>query len=96
MFTNHALYGKIVYVVINHGYKDKRKEVHVMKKFKKALLVSSAVLVVALSAVGCKKTTDCEMCGEEKKCSKVKYEGEEAWLCESCEDLFNALKGYMD
>lgn len=67
-----------------------------MKKFKKALLLTSAVLVVALSAVGCKKTTECDGCGETKKCSKVKYEGEEAWLCESCEALFNAFKDYVD
>ena len=73
----------------------KRKEVYVMKKFKKALLVTSAVLVVALSAVGCKKTTECEMCQQEKKCSKVKVEDEKVWLCESCESLVEGLKGLL-
>ncbi len=66
-----------------------------MKKFKKVLLVTSAVLVVALSAVGCKKTTDCEMCEKEKKCSKVEVEGEKVWLCETCEALVEAAKELM-
>ena len=58
-----------------------------MKKFKKALLLTSAVLVVALSAVGCKKTTECDGCGETKKCSKVKYEGEEYTIMRQAEIL---------
>ena len=68
-----------------------------MKKFKKALLLTSAIVVVALSAVGCKKTTKCEgICGEEKKCSKVEVAGEKVWLCENCEALFDAFKDYVD
>lgn len=66
-----------------------------MKKFKKALLLTSAVLVVALSAVGCKKTTECDGCGEEKKCSKVEVAGEKVWLCEDCEAFAKAAESLM-
>lgn len=67
-----------------------------MKKFKKALLLTSAIVVVALSAVGCKKTTKCEgICGEEKKCSKVEVAGEKVWLCEDCEAFVKAAESFM-
>lgn len=64
-----------------------------MKKFKKVLLVTSAVLVVALGVVGCKKTTDCDFCGKEKKCSKIENnDGDEAWACADCEKEIEELK----
>ena len=67
-----------------------------MKKFKKVLLVASAVLVVALGVVGCKKTTECDGCGKEKKCSKYEILGEEVWFCDDCgegvEEVKDALK----
>jgi hypothetical protein len=63
-----------------------------MKKFKKIALVTSVVLVFALGAFGCKKTTECDGCGEKAKCSEYEVLGEKVWFCEDCEDDINDLK----
>lgn len=63
---------------------------------KKIFALLSAGLIVASMLVACgpaTKTTDCEMCGaEDVKCKEAKYEGESAWLCDSCYKLFEAMK----
>ncbi len=59
---------------------------------KKLARVLALTGVVMMFATGCGKVTECEMCGEEKKCKKVTYEGESAMLCSDCKEAFDALK----
>ena len=60
-----------------------------MKKFKKVLLVAAALVIVALSAVGCKKTAKCFYCGDEKKCEEYEVLGEKINVCGDCEDKYS-------
>ncbi len=54
-----------------------------------------AAVLLAISAMclmtGCKKKTECDSCGDKTYCEKVTYDGESAYLCDDCEDLFNAI-----
>lgn len=68
-----------------------------MRKTVKRVLVSmSLVGVMSASLVGCAKTktTECEMCGQTKKCTQYEMtalgETETAWICSDCEDLAKA------
>ena len=67
-----------------------------MKKLAKVLLVVGAVVVVALSAIGCRKTTECDGCGKKASCAEYELLGEEVWFCRDCEDQINELKGMLD
>lgn len=58
------------------------------KRLVKVLALTS---VVMMFATGCGKVTECEMCGEEKRCKEVTYEGESAMLCSDCEDAVEAI-----
>ena len=58
-----------------------------MKKRLMALLLVVGTMAIAL--VGCKKKTDCELCGKEAKCQE--YKGE--YVCDSCYDGLKALEG---
>ena len=73
-----------------------------MKKFAKKLVVLTTLsALMSLSLVGCAKKTECEGCGEEKKCHEYKatYEGESetGWFCKDCaedmEEVIEALGG---
>lgn len=59
-----------------------------MKMLKKMLAVLLLVaMVLSLTACGAPKA--CESCGDtDSKLTKVKHEGESAWLCESCYALY--------
>lgn len=63
------------------------------KRLVKVLALTGAIMMFA---TGCGKVMECEMCGEEKKCSKVTYEGESAYLCGDCEEAFEAIAGLAE
>ena len=52
---------------------------------KKKLFVLSVLTVLLVSVLtGCGEKTECELCGEEKKCKTVTVLGEEAHVCKDC------------
>lgn len=67
-----------------------------MKKFtKKLVAVLSITTLMSLSLVGCAKKTECEGCGEEKKCHEYEAsllgETETGWFCNDCADEMEAV-----
>lgn len=58
----------------------------------KKLLCVALVVVMVLALAACAKTTNCELCGKEKKCTKVEVGDDKVWLCESCEENYEKLK----
>lgn len=71
-----------------------------MKKvIRKALIVTSVATMMCLSLVGCAKKTECELCGEEKKCKEYEAElmGESnsGWFCNDCaETMEEQIKAF--
>ncbi len=66
-----------------------------MKKFtKKLVAVLSMTALMSLALVGCAKKTECEGCGEEKKCHEYEAsflgETESGWFCDDCADQMEA------
>lgn len=57
-----------------------------MKKTMKKLSLAAMILVLTLSLFGCKKETDCSMCGEVKKCDKYvsTRTDTESYICDDC------------
>lgn len=53
------------------------------------LLVTMSALM-SLTFVGCKKKTECDSCGEVKKCGQYEAtllgESEKGWFCDDCAD----------
>ena len=58
-----------------------------MKKKLMALLLVVATMSVAL--VGCKKKTECALCGDVEKCEK--YKGD--YYCSECYEGLKAIEG---
>lgn len=54
------------------------------KRFAKLAALTGVLVIVALSAVGCKKV-ECDICGEVKKCSTEEILGKEYHICNDCE-----------
>ncbi len=48
---------------------------------KKLIAIVCVVMIFATLLAGCAKTTECEVCGETKKCKQLEYEGEKGWFC---------------
>ena len=76
-----------------------------MKKFtKKLVALTTLATLMSLTLVGCAKKTDCEGCGEEKKCYEYEAtymgETESGWFCDECaedmESIIKALGGEWD
>ncbi len=61
------------------------------KKLAKAAVVASMMVMVALSAAGCGKKVECDLCGEVKKCKTETILGEDIHYCSDCEAQINAL-----
>ena len=61
------------------------------KRFMRFCALAGMTVMMALSAVGCSKKVECDMCGEVKKCKSQKIDGEKVYLCEDCEAIFEAL-----
>lgn len=65
------------------------------KAIKKVTVMVGLVSMMALSLTGCKKKTECEMCGETKSCYKyeITYDGdsESGYLCDDCADTMKSL-----
>lgn len=62
-----------------------------MKKFKKIIATLLVVLSFATLLVGCSKKTECDGCGEVKKCKSKKVMGEKIWICDDCQDALDAF-----
>lgn len=68
-----------------------RRENKLMKKLvKRTVALVSLAALMSLSLVGCAKKTECEGCGEEKKCHEYEAtfmgESESGWFCDDCAD----------
>lgn len=65
------------------------------KAIKKAGLFVSMVGIMSMTLVGCAKKTECESCGETKKCYEYEAsfngETETGWLCDDCAEEMEAL-----
>lgn len=65
------------------------------KAIKKVGLFVSMVGIMSMTLVGCAKKTECEICGETKKCNKYEVsaagETETGWLCDDCADDMEEL-----
>ncbi len=61
-----------------------------MKKLKKVGAVVTLACMMTVSLAGCAKKTECEGCGEKKKCNKYEAEllgeSETGWFCSDCAD----------
>lgn len=68
-----------------------------MKKTMKKVALVGAFVVLSMGLAGCKKETDCSMCGEVKKCEKYVSTrvGTESYICDDCIDQLEKL-GYDD
>lgn len=67
-----------------------------MRKLGKLLLTTSVIFVVALSAFGCQKTTECDGCGDEKKCSEYEMLDEKVWFCDDCAEAIEEIQDALD
>lgn len=63
---------------------------------KKLLVLAAAVTVLMMSMAGCKKETECEACGELKKCDSYEILGEEVWMCDDCYDAWEAFNSLLN
>lgn len=61
-----------------------------MKKLRKVGALIALVGVMSATLVGCGKS-ECDGCGEKKKCKKYEYFGEEVNLCKSCHKDMESL-----
>lgn len=73
-----------------------RKQVKNMRKrLVRVAVVTSLLVTIALSAVGCKKV-ECDICGEKKSGKVTEVFGEEIAICNDCqkdlEELGNLFK----
>ncbi len=57
-----------------------------MKKTMKKLALASTILVLSMNLIGCKKETDCSMCGEVKECDLYVSTrvDTESYICDDC------------
>ncbi len=58
---------------------------------KKLFVVLALVLVLVSMFAACGKTTECEICGQTKKCTEVEFMGEKGWVCDDCKKGLDAL-----
>lgn len=65
------------------------------KAIKRVGLLVSMVGLMSMTLVGCAKKTECEACGETKKCyeyeATLEGETETAWYCDDCAEDVEAL-----
>lgn len=63
---------------------------------KKIFAYVAIALVMAMCLVGCKKKTECDGCGEVKKCDQYEFDGEKVWMCDDCHDTLEALNNLLN
>lgn len=51
---------------------------------KKIIVLVALVTVLGTCLVGCKKSVECDGCGEVKKCDSYEIFDEKIWLCDEC------------
>lgn len=56
------------------------------KKVLKTVMVAMMVCSLGVSLAGCSKKTECDGCGEVKKCKEYNVLGEKIMLCGDCAD----------
>ena len=65
------------------------------KTIKKIGLFVSLAGLMTMTLVGCSKKTECELCGETKKCyeyeASVDGETETGWFCDDCAEDMESL-----
>lgn len=61
------------------------------KRLRKFAALTGVLVMVAMSAVGCKKKAECDFCGETKKCKTETIFGEKVNICSDCEEALEAL-----
>ncbi len=66
------------------------------KTFKRVIAVAATASILALSMIGCSKTTECYVCKKEKKCTQEEYDGAKVWVCESCVETIEEWKALGD
>ena len=57
-----------------------------MKKVVSIILVIAMLVISALGLCSCGKTTECDFCGEEKKCKAKFIVDEKVYVCDDCMD----------
>ena len=66
------------------------------KKIFRIVTIASLATLMLAGFAGCKKKTECDICGEKASCSKEEIAGEEIYICDDCKedmnDLVNAIK----
>ena len=61
------------------------------KKLARGVVLVSAFMMLSMSLMGCKKKTECDVCGEVKRCDKYEFLGEEIYMCDDCHKELEAL-----
>lgn len=65
------------------------------KAIKKVGLLVGMVGLMTMTLVGCSKKTECELCGETKKCYEYEAsaggETETGWFCDDCAEDMESL-----
>lgn len=61
------------------------------RKLVKATVIVSAFMMLTMGLTGCKKKTECDFCGEMKKCSEETFFGETVNICGDCEKDLEAF-----
>ncbi len=61
------------------------------RKLVKATVIVSAFMMLTMGLTGCKKKTECDFCGEVKRCSEEEIFGESVYICGDCEDALEEL-----
>ncbi|MDD6251897.1 MAG: hypothetical protein ACI4HJ_06255 [Ruminococcus sp.] len=52
-----------------------------MKKVLALVMVLALTIFAFAGCAGATKVTKCEICGEEKQCKQITYQGESGWFC---------------
>lgn len=58
---------------------------------KKLLVIAATATILVMSLTGCKKETECEACGELKKCDSYEILGEDVYMCDDCYEAWEAV-----
>ena len=53
-------------------------------------------MVLAAGFAGCKKRTECEICGETKSCHEQEYLGQKIMICDGCKASIDSLGEMFD
>jgi len=81
------IFGKAFYntngIVFPNIRNEERKPMK--KKLARVAVVAGITTLMMVGFAGCKKT-ECDFCGEEKRCSTEEFFGQEMNICKDCEE----------